>query len=199
MPKPYPSEFRHDVVAVAREHEAPLNQIAKDFRIYEPGDGDLRIDGVTGILRDAAGAFVDSTTTAGGGLYRFTGLVAGTGYYVEIPAAEFATSGDLNGLSSSVGDAGATTDSNVDGLDRGVDPVSPYGAGRSAGVWIASASAAPSATDGNDPNPDNDAIRPDSAENLVVDLGFYRMKLGGTVFLDPTNDGSTGRTATSRA
>jgi len=35
MPKPYPSEFRHDVVAVAREHEAPLNQIAKDFGISE--------------------------------------------------------------------------------------------------------------------------------------------------------------------
>jgi len=160
--------------------------------VYEPADGDAGIDNVTVILRDASGAFVDSTTTAGGGLYLFTGLVAGTGYYVEIPATEFATSGDLNGLFSSVGDAGSTADSNVDGLDRGVDSVSPYGAVRSAGVWNASASAAPSATDGNDPNPDNDAIRPDSAENLVVDFGFYRMELGGTVFLDPTNDGLDG-------
>jgi transposase-like protein len=33
MPKPYPSEFRRDVVAVARKHEAPLSQIAKDFGI----------------------------------------------------------------------------------------------------------------------------------------------------------------------
>ena len=31
MPKPYPKEFRDDVVAVARQGEAPLNQIAKDF------------------------------------------------------------------------------------------------------------------------------------------------------------------------
>ena len=35
MPKPYPPEFRRDVVAVARKHEAPLNQIARDFGISE--------------------------------------------------------------------------------------------------------------------------------------------------------------------
>ena len=33
MPKPYPPEFRRDVVAVARKHEASLNQMAKDFGI----------------------------------------------------------------------------------------------------------------------------------------------------------------------
>ncbi len=35
MPKPYSPEFRRDVVAVARKHEAPLNQIAKDLGISE--------------------------------------------------------------------------------------------------------------------------------------------------------------------
>lgn len=35
MPKPYPKEFRDDVVAIARKGEAPLNQIAKDFGISE--------------------------------------------------------------------------------------------------------------------------------------------------------------------
>lgn len=35
MPKPYPQEFRDDVVAVARKSEAPLNQIARDFGISE--------------------------------------------------------------------------------------------------------------------------------------------------------------------
>lgn len=35
MPKPYPAEFRADVVAVARKGEAPLTQIAKDFGISE--------------------------------------------------------------------------------------------------------------------------------------------------------------------
>ena len=35
MPAPYPKEFRDDVVAVAREGQAPLSQIAKDFGIAE--------------------------------------------------------------------------------------------------------------------------------------------------------------------
>ncbi len=35
MPKPYPQEFRDDVVAVARKGQAPLNQIAKNFGISE--------------------------------------------------------------------------------------------------------------------------------------------------------------------
>ena len=33
MPKPYPEEFRRDVVAVARRGESSLEQIAKDFGI----------------------------------------------------------------------------------------------------------------------------------------------------------------------
>lgn len=36
MPAPYPSEFRRDVVAVARKKEAPLVQIARDFGISDP-------------------------------------------------------------------------------------------------------------------------------------------------------------------
>ena len=35
MPAPYPKEFRDDVVAVARQGQAPLTQIAKDFGISE--------------------------------------------------------------------------------------------------------------------------------------------------------------------
>ena len=35
MPKPYPREFRDDVVAVARRGEASVKQIAKDFGISE--------------------------------------------------------------------------------------------------------------------------------------------------------------------
>ena len=35
MPKPYPREFRDDVVAVARQGQAPLSQIAKDFGVSE--------------------------------------------------------------------------------------------------------------------------------------------------------------------
>jgi transposase-like protein len=35
VPKPYPHEFRDNVVAVARQGGAPLTQIAKDFGISE--------------------------------------------------------------------------------------------------------------------------------------------------------------------
>ncbi|WP_029136592.1 IS3 family transposase, partial [Nakamurella lactea] len=35
MPKPYPEEFRNDVVALARKREVPWTQIAKDFGISE--------------------------------------------------------------------------------------------------------------------------------------------------------------------
>jgi len=35
MPKPYPKEFRDDVVAVARKRQAPIGQVAKDFGISE--------------------------------------------------------------------------------------------------------------------------------------------------------------------
>ena len=35
MPRPYPAEFRDDVVAVARRGDAPIAQIAKDFGISD--------------------------------------------------------------------------------------------------------------------------------------------------------------------
>lgn len=35
VPRPYPMEFRRDVVAVARRGEAPIKQIAHDFGIAE--------------------------------------------------------------------------------------------------------------------------------------------------------------------
>lgn len=35
MAKPYPKEFRDDVVAVARKGHAPMSQVAKDFGISE--------------------------------------------------------------------------------------------------------------------------------------------------------------------
>jgi transposase-like protein len=35
VPRPYPKEFRSDVVAVARRGDAPIKQIASDFGIAE--------------------------------------------------------------------------------------------------------------------------------------------------------------------
>jgi transposase len=35
VPKPFPAEFRRDVIAVARKGEASISQIARDFGISE--------------------------------------------------------------------------------------------------------------------------------------------------------------------
>ncbi len=35
MPKPFPAEFRRDVIAVARSSDSPMAQIARDFGISE--------------------------------------------------------------------------------------------------------------------------------------------------------------------
>ena len=35
MPKPFPEEFRRDVVAVALRKEGPMSQVARDFGISE--------------------------------------------------------------------------------------------------------------------------------------------------------------------
>lgn len=35
VPRPYPMEFRRDVVAVARRGDAPIKQVAADFGIAE--------------------------------------------------------------------------------------------------------------------------------------------------------------------
>jgi predicted deacylase len=45
MPKPYPPEFRRDVVVVARKHEAPLNQLAKGLRHRGVLPGELAHEG----------------------------------------------------------------------------------------------------------------------------------------------------------
>ena len=35
MPKPFPAELRHDVIAVARKGEASISRVARDFGISE--------------------------------------------------------------------------------------------------------------------------------------------------------------------
>ena len=58
MAKPYPKEFRDDVVAVARKGQAPLSQIAKDFGIH-PGT----LDNWLRTARVDAGEQTGTTTT----------------------------------------------------------------------------------------------------------------------------------------
>jgi hypothetical protein len=72
-------------------------------------------------LLDGSGAALGTTTTAGGGYYRFDNLLAGD-YRVEIAAQNFASGRPLAGYSSSTG-AGQEADPNADAddNDNGID------------------------------------------------------------------------------
>ena len=76
MPKPFPAEFRRDVIAVARKSDTSMAQIAKDFGISESclarwlkvadrqdglGDrpGGQRSDGSSTVVTPAAAATAD--------------------------------------------------------------------------------------------------------------------------------------------
>ncbi|MFN7964021.1 MAG: SdrD B-like domain-containing protein [Thermoanaerobaculia bacterium] len=63
--------------------------------------GEPGIDGVLMELRDANGGLISTTTTAGGGLYRFE-VEPGT-YTVHVAASNFNVGGPLAGLTSSTG------------------------------------------------------------------------------------------------
>jgi transposase len=58
--KPYPEEFRRDVVAVARKREVSLAQIAKDFGIHESTLADWLKKTNRSNTSDAFGHNVDS-------------------------------------------------------------------------------------------------------------------------------------------
>ena len=132
-----------------------------------------------------ADALVASTTTAGGGLYRFDGLVRGD-YLVVIPASNFGGSNPLRFFRSSDGgaatDAALDPDNDLDGDDNGVG----LPGGAAAGLV-----ASPAVTLSPDAEPpasgaDGDA---DRSTNLSVDFGFYSLTLGNLVWNDLNNNG----------
>ncbi|MFN8348455.1 MAG: Calx-beta domain-containing protein, partial [Spirosomataceae bacterium] len=93
--------------------------------------GDVGIDGVTvnlyldngnGVLDIGDGASVATTTTAGGGLYTFSNLCSGD-YIVQIPASEFGSGQELNGLISSPGGPAPDPDNNTNNDDNGQDAI----------------------------------------------------------------------------
>ena len=134
--------------------------------------GDSGIDGVTlrlylddgdGVLTVADGAFIATTTTAGGGLYSFAPICPGN-YIVEIPLSNFSMGGPLydNGLgasliSSPIGGA-SDPDNDVNNDDNG-DPVAGFGI----------ASQAITLSFGGEPVNDGDT---DNNTNLSLDFGF---------------------------
>ncbi|HMV84251.1 MAG TPA: SdrD B-like domain-containing protein [Blastocatellia bacterium] len=117
-------------------------------------------------------------TTAGGGLYQFTGLLPGK-YFVLVAPLNFQTGGALVGCySSTVTQANA--DGDVDNDDNGIDSLTPINAGIASGrMTLVGQSEPDTAVDGDDRN-----------GNQTVDFGFYPpLNLGNLIWKDDNNNG----------
>jgi len=153
---------------------------------------EIGIDGVTVNLLDNLGNVIATTTTAGGGYYRFDNLLPGT-YTVEIPASNFAVGGVLAGLNSSTdAPTSATPNNDVDRDDNGVNAVG--GGIRSNPIQLGPPGPAePTGTTDLGPG-DNTALLPAGRSNLTMDFGFIgtstNYSLGNRVWLDTNNSGT---------
>lgn len=126
------------------------------------GAGDSGIDGVTlSLFADANndgiadGAALASTTTAGGGLYSFGNVAAGT-YIVQVNAANFQSGGALEGRGVTLD--GGDPDDNVDNDNNGISAAG--------GVVVARPI---TLTLGSEPTDDGDS---DADTNQTLDFGF---------------------------
>ncbi len=166
------------------------NQVWKDLDndgIRDTSPAEPVIDGVLmNLYRESNGTpglqipgdtLVTSQTTAGGGLYNFTGLPCAD-YYVQAAASNFAASGALFGCASSTGNV--TGNSDLNDQDHGVDDTNPATNGIASSVITLSLHGEPPAgTDGDG----NDG-------NLTADFGFAPlMNLGNLVWKDLDADG----------
>jgi hypothetical protein len=165
------------------------NLVWKDFDNNGLRDaGEPGVDGVAvELFRDlnsnntldgADGAALATQTTAGGGLYQFTGLLPGS-YFVRVAASNFAAAGTLNGCLSSTVTAN-DPNSNLDNDDNGLNTGAPASTGVASNVINLSGGDEPdTAVDGDDRN-----------GNQTVDFGFYApLALGNLVWKDWNNDG----------
>jgi hypothetical protein len=155
------------------------------------GIGETGIDGVVVELLDADSIPIlgQTTTTAGGGLYTFTGLATGS-YRVRLVATNF-TTGVLAGFTSSTTDSNDPND-NVNNDDNGV----PLGTLGTDGVVMSSLI---SLADGTEPINDGDT---NNNSNLTLDFGMVpaaatgSLTVGDRVWNDTNNNGvfDTGET-----
>ena len=141
--------------------------------------GEPGLDGVTVELLDDGGNVIDTTTTAGGGKYLFSGLAAGD-YSVRIPAGQAVLApyvSSSNGEEASPNSNGDNNDNgttvDVAGVTSGVVTLGPLAVEPTNEVLRSG-----SATDD-----DNDAFA-DNQSNVSVDFGFYTVRIGNQVWLD---------------
>jgi Putative Ig domain/SdrD B-like domain len=136
---------------------------------FDPGEG---CDGIRVELFSAAGVFLFTMDTAGGGCYLFSGLAPGS-YFVKIPNSQFTGTGKLAGYISWPGNGGDTqTDDATDenGID---DPAYLTNGIRSADITLAANTEPTGATGetGKDPTLDD---ADDDNTDLTIDFGFRK-------------------------
>jgi hypothetical protein len=149
--------------------------------------GEIGLDGVVVRLLTPSGTLITSTTTASGGYYLFSGLLAGS-YVVEIvPPAGHVTSTGANGLATGPFEPGITGSALTDdNKDHGSMQAS--GNIRSGTVTLGP-SLQPS---GEAKQPGSTDATPDDRTNLTIDFGLFApAKLGNLVWIDNGQGGGT--------
>lgn len=155
--------------------------------VADPTEG---VVGVTVNLKTSAGAQVTSTSTDANGLYGFADVVPGA-YYLEIPAAMFATAAPLGGMKSLPG-VMATGDDDVS--EDGIDAADPRVTGvRTADFTLAIGTAPTNATGETGTAASSDDAR-DPFTDLTIDFGFTNA-LPRTFALWQTENGLNGQNA----
>jgi SdrD B-like domain/Domain of unknown function DUF11 len=141
------------------------------------------INGVSVQLLSSAGTVLQTTTTASGGLYTFTGLAADD-YRVRLAASNFQTGAALANFTASTGNTSVSPNDNVNNNNDGT-----AAGGLGLGGYIESGLITLAA--GTEPTNDGD----DSNSNLTVDFAVVpiasnTMTLGDRVFVDTNNNGT---------
>jgi hypothetical protein len=137
---------------------------------------------------------VQTTTTSGGGLYRFCALPGD--YFIFVPPSQFQTGGVLYGTKPAIG----RTDLLVPPIDDGADQNAlaagkPIATGVRTGNFNLTVGAAPTNAGGETGASGTSDDAYDSDSNLTVDLGFYPIPnysapLAGTVKADLRSQGT---------
>jgi LPXTG-site transpeptidase (sortase) family protein len=165
--------------------------------------GEVGVNGVTVQLYAADGAgnptgpALATTTTAGGGYYRFDNLVAGD-YVVVLPASNF-NGGALEGYWSSgttISGAGVIGETAAPDADLVVSDTDDNGTRQNAGAFSGAviSSAVTLGPGSTEPTGETDLSGSgqgavDNRADMTVDFGFYRQQLGNLVFEDVNIDG----------
>jgi LPXTG-site transpeptidase (sortase) family protein len=152
--------------------EAGIDDVT--VQLYDAGP-----DGVAGGGDDT---LLGSVTTSGGGYYAFDNLLPGS-YYLNIPATEFQSGGDLENLLSSSGNG---TDETTDetGDENGVDNAAPeavVGGGITSTVF----NLQPNSEQAGEDQSNYTGALDDDNVNFTADFGFTELvAIGNRVWLD---------------